>query len=153
MTQTVLFTEPDERTRFIELVAQGTPFDLAGFEVGWTPFKLRKQLDDEWFMEIAVAAQDRSLDSVERKVHQLAMAGNLGAAQMILYNRRPNVWRDLKRIEVNTHSTIEVVQIDATKAAIMAALREGGPEVVQIGTGFDRNADAIETTAVAIDED
>lgn len=126
-----------ERELFLELVADGTPLELAGYEVQWTPRQIKRNLADPMFMEMVNAAADRAVDSIELAMFRLARKGNLGAQQMILYNRRPDRWKDLRRIEVKTETMITRVEIMATKEALIESLRELGTAALQPGGNLD----------------
>lgn len=146
MSDDVLFNDIVERDLFVELVADGVPEVNAGFEVGWTPAQTKRNLGDPMFREIVEAAKDRADGTIESALYRLARAGNLGAIQMWLYNRSPDRWKDVKRIEVKNDTTINLGIVASTKQAVMEMLRENGaaslqPPVVR----------AIETTGSEID--
>lgn len=138
MPPETLYDDPLERELFLMAVAAGTPPDLAGIEVSWTPRRTRLNLADPDFAEMVRMAQDRSLDSIELALYKLATEGkNLGAMQMILYNKRPVEWKDVRRIEVNQHTTISIGAVAATIEAAKALMREVGPAALQPGGALD----------------
>lgn len=132
-----LFDDIVERELFIELVADGIPPPLAGYQVGWTPKRTKMNLADKDFAEIVAAARDRMVDSIEKSLIDLAKSKNLGAIQMVLYNLRGDVWKDVRRIEVKTEHTVNIGEIGAAKQVIMEMLREHGTKALQPGGGLD----------------
>jgi len=141
-----LFNDIVERDLFVELVADGVPEINAGFEVGWTPSQTKRNLGDPVFREIVEAAKERADGTIEAALFRLAKAGNLGAMQMWLYNRSPDRWKDVKRIEVKNDTTINLGIVASTKQAVMEMLRENGAESLQPPV-----VRAIETTGSEID--
>jgi len=133
---------------FLDAVANGVPPILAGVEVGWTPAKTKQKLKDKDFAELVSIHLDMSIDSVERALHKAAIGGNLGAMQMILYNRRPEAWRDVKRIEVKTETRLEVAVVTATaKELALALMREAGAGSAQPGGVLDTTARELDSPA------
>lgn len=130
--------------RFLESIAQGVPPILAGIEVDWTPRQTEARLADPEFKKLVDIYMDMSIDSVEKALHKLATGGHLGAIQMVLYNRRPDKWRDQRRVEIRTEHAAAPELVMAAREAIMAALNApGGIAALQPGGALD----AIETTA------
>lgn len=126
-----LFNDIVERDLFIELVADGIPELNAGFEVGWTPAQTKRNLGDPVFREIVEAAKERADGTIEAALFRLARAGNLGAMQMWLYNRSPERWKDVKRIEVKNDTTINLGIVASTKQAVIEMLNEKGAASLQ----------------------
>jgi hypothetical protein len=145
-TDDELFDDLVERDLFVELVADGCNEISAGFEVGWTPARTARNLADPAFREIVETAKLRADGSIERALFKLAKGGNLGAMQMWLYNRQPERWKDVKRIEVKQDTTFLVSLVESTKRAVMEMLGEHGPGALQ--PSF---AGAIEAKALDID--
>lgn len=126
-----LFNDIVERDLFVELVADGIPELNAGFEVGWTPSQTKRNLADPAFREIVDTAKERADGTIEAALFRLAKAGNLGAMQMWLYNRSPERWKDVKRIEVKNDTTINLGIVASTKQAVIEMLRENGAASLQ----------------------
>jgi len=131
MADDQLFDDIVERELFIELVADGCTEINAGLEVGWTPARTRRNLADPDFAALVDAARDRADGTIERALFHLAKGRNLGAIQMWLYNRSPERWRDVKRLEVKNETNVNVALVAATKEAILATLRDHGPAALQ----------------------
>lgn len=136
-TEDALFDDIVERDLFLELIADGVPPMLAGCEVSWTPRQTERNLRDPVFAEMVEAAMDRSIDSIELAMHRLAKKGNLGAMQMILYNRRPDRWKDLRRIEVKTETNVTITEIQAARYTAIELLRSHGVAALQPGGALD----------------
>lgn len=138
-----VFAEITEREEFLTLVASGVPQRLAAYKVRWTPKQLKQILADPDFVELIDDAAERSLDGIEATLHRKAEEGNMAAIQMVLFNRRPRNWRDVRKIEITQRTDVTVVQVEATKQAAIALLRERGAGVMQALTrGVDDVIDA-----------
>jgi hypothetical protein len=119
------FEEMAARTKFIELVSCGTAEFNAGIEVGWTPAKIRTILADREFAELVSFSRHIADGNMEQTLYKLGQAkGNMAAIQMWLYNRQPDRWRDVKRIEVRSDTTIHVGVVHSVKASALALLGE-----------------------------
>lgn len=121
----------EQLNAFLEALAGGSPRDLAGWSVGWTPRKIRSMETDPATLELIEAAEDRNLDTIEQKLSTMARAGNIRAAEMILYNRRPNRWRDVRKIEVSGTVQHSIGDIETAKMALISVLREAGVAALQ----------------------
>lgn len=129
-------------SEFFELIADGVPPNLAGYQVGWSPRDVKRKLADPDFAELVMAARERAIDWCEKALFDLAKSRNLGAIQMVLYNLRQGDWKDVKRIEVKTEHTVNIGEIGAAKEIIAALLRENGTKALQPGGGLDVIEDA-----------
>ena len=137
MSDAKMFDDIVERELFVELVADGVPPQLAGFQVGWTPRQVKRNLADPDFAEIVAFAKERMVDSIEQSLVQLAKAKNLGAIQMVLYNLRGDQWKDVRRIEIKSEHTVNIGEIGTAKEVVLALLREQGTRALQPGNGLD----------------
>src|SRR5450432_58973 len=98
----------DGRELFVILVADGIAEVNAAYEVGWTPRQLRTNLKDPSFVEMVQAARDRADGTIEGALFKVAAAGNFGAMQWWLLNRKPDTWKDTKRIEIRNDTTVTI---------------------------------------------
>lgn len=117
--------------RFFELVAGGCPPINAAIEVGWTPARLRVMMKSPEFMELLNDAEMQAIGKVENALFVRACMGNVTAMQFYLLNRDPDRWRDVKRIEVKSDSTINLGTVASVKAAVLDLLKEQGAEAMQ----------------------
>ncbi len=120
-----------EREQFLELVASGVRPLRAGIEVGWSPHKTRRELKDPDFAELVSLAEDQLIEDIEATLFAQAKRGNMTAIQMVLYNKRPDEWRDVKRIEIQHDTKVQIGVIHSVKAAAAELLREKGVAAVQ----------------------
>lgn len=117
------FDDMTSRQAFLDKVAAGTtPFN-AGIEVGWTPAATKKNVADPEFAELISYAQQMADGNIEKKLHDIALKGNLGAIQMWLFNRRPEMWKDVKRIEVNQNVNVQLGVVHSVKEAAHELMR------------------------------
>lgn len=119
------------RELFIELVASGVAPINAGIQAGWTPRQLKKELSDPDFRELTDAAQERLIGSVEETLVAVAKRGNVAAITLFLFNRAPERWKDVKRIEIKNDMTISMGMVASVKEGALQLLREQGVGVVQ----------------------
>ena len=119
------------RELFIELVANGVAPINAGIQVGWTPRQLKKELSDPDFKELCDAAQERLIGSVEETLVTVAKRGNVAAITMFLFNRAPERWKDVKRIEIKNDMTISMGMVASVKQGALELLREQGVGAIQ----------------------
>lgn len=119
------FEEMTARQEFIDKVSCGTSEFNAGIEVGWTPAKIRTMTADPDFRELVTFARELADGNVEGTLYRLArIKGNMAAIQMWLFNRRPDRWKDVKRIEVHTDSTVRAEAVHSVKIGVLELLRE-----------------------------
>lgn len=119
-----IFDQMVARERFVELVAQGVSPVNAGIEIGWSPSQTKKALRDEEFADIVAGSIERANASVEEALYARAIAGNVSAMQMWLFNREPDRWRDVRRIEVRSDHRVSITAVESVKAGVLQLLRE-----------------------------
>ncbi len=125
------FDEMASRERFIELVAMGVSPVNAGIEVNWSPMQTKRKMKEPEFADIIQGALERANASVEEALYARALAGNVSAMQMWLFNREPDRWRDVKRIEVRSDHRVSIGMVESTKTAVLELLRENGVGAMQ----------------------
>lgn len=127
-----------EREMFLDLVKDGTPLEIAAYEVGWTPRKFERIMDDDAFAELVTQHETLRDAAVEMAVYKKATAGQQWAAQLWLYNRRPDRWKDQRSLKVETNGELAPHIIAATAAAVrdgvLALVRGGNVGQLQAGT-------------------
>ncbi len=132
----------EDCTAFLESIARGVPFTLAGIEVGWSPHETARRLKNVEFAELVEVYRDLSIDRVEKKVYDMARDGHFPAIQMVLLNRRPSAWRDVKHIQVDQTSSVAEHVVQGVKEAALELLRAGGVAALQQGGALDEIIDA-----------
>lgn len=123
--------ERRELTRFLELIRSGAGPLNAGVEVGWSPAKVRRLQADPSMVELIDIARDRQLESIEETLNRMAKDGHFKAIQMVLFNRRPERWRDIKHISVEQHGTLDIGVVHSVKQAALELLRDRGVQALQ----------------------
>ena len=116
---------------FLEDVRTGTGPLNAGIAVGWSPAKVRRLLNDEEFSELYHTAKERLHETIEKTLYQMAQAGHVKAMQMVLYNERSDRWKDVRHIQVEQHSTLDIGVVESVKVAARELLREQGVAALQ----------------------
>lgn len=133
------------REEFLNYIAGGTPRGLAGNEVGWTPRRLKLELADPEFEVLVEHAEMLKDDSVEKMLFEQAMKGVFPAIQMWLLNRRPEQWRDIKKIEIRTEGQVSINVVHSAREALKAAMQDNpSGTIAALQNGALK---AIETTA------
>lgn len=136
-TDDALFDDIVERELFIDLVSHGTPPDLAGLEVGWTPRRTKRNMADPEFAELIAYAKIHRDDRIEKVLYEMALNHNFPAVQLILLNRRASEFRDVKKIEVVTTGSVVVEHVHSLKQGLRELMIEAGAEAFQIGGVLD----------------
>ena len=103
-TDDQMFADIAEKETFLDRVANGCPPLLAGHELRWSPKKTKEVMNDPEFADLVNAAIERGLDAVEATLMRKAQEGNMAAITMVLFNRRADRWRDVKRIDITAAS-------------------------------------------------
>lgn len=138
MSDALALAEADQIEEWLTLIREGTPAVLAGYEVGWLPAKTRRYMADPSIAELVEAAGDLAVDSIERVLFDKGKAGNMTAIQMILFNRRPERWRDVKRVEIAGNLRITADEAASQAAIVLAMLRDGDVAALQPGGALDQ---------------
>lgn len=123
--------EMRDTTRFLESIRMGVGPLNAAIAIGWTPSKLKKLMGDPEFAELVSVSVERRLESSEQVLYELAQGGHFKALQMVLYNERSSKWRDLRHIEVQQATTLDVGVVVSVKASVLELLREQGVAALQ----------------------
>lgn len=116
---------PVDVERVLELVRVGTPLICAAQEVGWSIAMLNRLKSDEAFMELLGYAEAAATGAVEVALHKAAVAGNVRAIEIYLYNRDPNRWKDQRRVDINVGGQVNVASIAAHREALGELLMSG----------------------------
>lgn len=127
----------EQQQEFLDLIRRGVGQLNAAIQVGWTPAKLRRLLKEESFADLVFLAEESLIEDIEEAVYTAAKAGNSTAYKMVLYNRRPDKWRDVRHIQVEKSDRLEVDVVVGVKEGILASLREGGIAALQPGGVLD----------------
>lgn len=128
-----------EREMFLDLVKDGTPLEIAAYEVGWSPKKFERIMEDDGFADMVAQHESMAYAAIEGVLYKKAMAGQQWAVQLVLYNRRPDRWKDQRSLKVETSGELAPHIIAATASAVrdsVLALVRGG-NVGQLQAGND----------------
>lgn len=142
------FEEMSEREQFLEKVAAGTPEMLAGHEVKWSPTKVKRVCAEPDFAELIAYAKIRAIDGVERTLFDIAMKGNMNAIAMILLNKRPSEFRDVKRIEIASEHAVKIDVVHSTKTALLEMMRDQPAATIAALQAGARDADVVDAEIV-----
>jgi len=117
-TLDVSWAEITARENFLDAVASGTDPDLAGIEVGWTPYKTKQVMSDKGFAELVALAQNAMDLRVSRVVASKALAGHEWAVKLWMFNKRPDLFKDVRHIEVKHAMEVPAHVVAATRDAV-----------------------------------
>lgn len=134
-----IFAEMTGDEVWLAKIANGTPPLNAGLEMGWSPREIRRKMEDPEIAELVMYSEMEADGQVIAAVHKAAKAGNMTAAQFWLLNRRPDEWKDVKRIVVTDSPTVP--------AGVIAAGRELVAEMFSAAPSVEELQQALETTA------
>lgn len=131
------FEELTAKEEFISLIARGVPPLNAGIHVSWSPAKTRAMLKDVEFAEIVKDAQECADGEIEQALFDRAAKGNVSAIQMWLFNRQPDRWRDVRRIEIRSEHKVQIGVVESVKVGVLDLLRSEGVGAMQaLGDGI-----------------
>lgn len=138
----------DTMEEFLYMIQRGVGPKNAAVACGWTMRQLKELESMPQFQEAMGVAQDQRTESVEQKVFELAMAGNVPMIQLYLYCQASEKgWRPpAQRVSVHHQGTIAVEKVQATKAALLEIMREQGSAALAIGGPLD--ADIVDAEVV-----
>lgn len=127
----ISFAEMQRRQAFIDAVATGTDPVLAGIEMGWTIRKTNiviKEMAE--LIEVAQNVMDLRVSAV---IADRALNGHEWAVKLWIFNRRPDLFKDVRHIEHRHTNEMQPHVISATVAAVR--------EVVTAAIGSGRVAE------------
>lgn len=138
------FTERDAAKFEVwaDALARGIGPLEAGAQVNWSPAKVRRLLADPDIANFIVDIEDMKDERIEHRLFQGADAGNATLILAWLYNRRPDRWKDVKRIVTETHVTADYTVVVNMREALGGMLRENGVAALQPGGALDEIIDA-----------
>ncbi len=119
------------RNEFLETIRAGEAPTVAARNVGVAWRTVLRHLESDSFFRMAYEeAQQEVLDEVQAGLIQAGRSGNVPAAIFVLTNRRPDVWRDNKRIE---HTGAGGAPIETRTTAILdaAELRKAARDIIE----------------------
>lgn len=132
----------DRFERWIAALSRGVGPMAAGAEVNWSPAKVKRLISDPDIANIMQDIEDAKDEHAEYRLFQSVDAGNMTAIQMWLYNRRPDRWRDIKKIVTETHVTADHTVVINIREAVGSLLRDNGVAALQPGGALDEIIDA-----------
>lgn len=143
-TLDISYAELAKRQAFIDAVATGTDPLLAGIEMGWSIYKAKQVIAEMGdLIDLAQNVVDLRVSAV---IADRALQGHEWAVKLWMFNRRPDLFRDVRHIQ-HTHTdalqphviaaTIDAVKEVTREALTGGRLRELQPviEVGEVGEG------------------
>ena len=134
---TIEALELAEKELFLEKLVQGFEPLNAGLSIGWSPAHTKRVTTDPDMISLIATVRDIHDGDVRRSLLLQTMAGNMTAIQMWLYNRRPDEWKDTKRIVVERSEKISIELVHSVKQSALELLREAGVAALQPGGPLD----------------
>lgn len=127
-----------EITEFLEKMLDGWGPVTAGQSIGWSPRRTQAVMSRPDVKELISVVQDSKDESIERAFYRTGLSGNVTAQLAWLYNRKPHLWRDTKRVVVSHDDVkISVEVIHSVKQAALEMIREHGARALQPGGAID----------------
>lgn len=118
----ITYDEMLQRQQFIDAIALGTDPLLAGLEVGWSLTKAKRIAVE--MREIVDMAQNVVDLRISRVVAELALDGHEWAVKLWLFNRRPDLFKDVRHIEVKHGIELPAHVIAETREQVRERVRE-----------------------------
>lgn len=129
--------ELEEKRQFLDRLAQGYGPDVAGGAIGWSPHRIKQILRDPDMQQLMKLVDSRLDQNVVRAMYLAAVTGNVTAGQFWLLNRRPEEWRDTKKIVVERNERVSIEVIHSVKQGALELLQEAGIRALQPGGVID----------------
>jgi hypothetical protein len=79
-------------------------------------------------------------ESMQRAFYRAGIGGNVTAQLAWLYNRKPHIWKDTKRVVVERNESISIEVVHSVKQAAMEMIQEAGVRALQPGGAIDATA-------------
>lgn len=120
----------DKKVRLLELLELGYKRGVALVDVGISRQTLQTHMltDPEFKAQVEQAELD-ACEHIENAVYQMALGGNLNAAQMWLYNRSPQRWKDRKQVEGTAPLQVNIQVNEVGKVVTEVPLLEAPSDV------------------------
>lgn len=125
--------DSEEIVKFFELVSEAYGYYEIAISLAWSPYQLKRFLDDPERLAILDMLKERQHDQVERSLLQAARAGNPTAIRTWLFcQARHRGWSDTRKIEIQGQSRTEIVVSVAqgVRETIQAQIMEHGEDAV-----------------------
>lgn len=145
----------DEKSRFLELLIEGTPFGHAAMEVGFSPNAIRKAMNEDKDFAQEVRDARKLLDEkVERKLLEKALAGNLDAQKHWLKHRSPEEWGETTIMTKASNDPRQVGPVQIAQATAIA-LRElfSSPDMIRVALDMFRPNEILDAEIVEDSDD
>lgn len=130
--------ELSQLEQWLDMISKGTPPLNAGVELGWTPRQVRDLCKQAEVIDLITMAQNLADGTVVKAMYDQAVRGNMTAIQTWLFNRRPEEWKDIKRVVVSGDLKVETSTIIAAKEAAKELL--AAANVVDLQRMVEANA-------------
>lgn len=126
-----------EITQFLEKMLDGWGPFTAGQSIRWSPRKITQMMARPDIRELVEVVQGAKDESIERAFYRTGLAGNVTAQLAWLYNRKPHMWKDTKRVVVERSEQISIEVVHSVKQAALEMIREHGARALQPGGAID----------------
>lgn len=128
----LLETDPlNQMARWLELISDGTPPLNAGIECGWTPQQTAKLMRDSEVQQLIEMAHAVADGTMVKSMFDQGKRGNMTAIQTWLFNRRPDEWKDVKRVVVTGDLKVDTTTIVTAREIAHELLAEASVAELQ----------------------
>jgi hypothetical protein len=130
---TIAALELHEKKLYLDKRVQGYGSQRAGQSIGWSPYRTAQMEKDPEIQQLLAIIEDMKDEDVERAMYIAAKSGNVTAGQFWLLNRRPDRWRDTKRIVVDHNERVSIEVVHSVKQSALELLQMTGVKALQPG--------------------
>jgi hypothetical protein len=129
--------ELHEKKMFLEKLRAGYGKYTAGQSVNWSPQHTDKVMADPDMIQIVDIVENMLDEDVERGIYIAARSGNVTAGMFWVLNRRPERWKDTKKITIERSDKVSVEIVHSVKQSALELLRAAGVPALQPGGALD----------------
>lgn len=142
---TIAAFEIGEKKQFLENLWAGMGTLAAGLSIGWSPQHIDKMCRDPEVAELVKLIEHGKDQNMEAALYRTGLTGNVTAQQVWLYNRRPDRWRDTKRVVIESEHKVSIEIVSSVREAALQLLEQKGVKALQPGGALDKEVIDVES--------
>lgn len=129
--------EYQEKLLFLEKMQGGYGPLRAGQSVGWSPQHTEVVMRDPDMRQLISIIENMKDEDVERGIYIAGKTGNVTAAIFWMLNRKPEQWKDTKKIQIERSDKVSVEIVHSVKQSALELLKAAGVPALQPGGALD----------------